>query len=82
MRALDWALAAVDAAGPDVLIVSLGFDTLAGDPHGGLHLTPEAFRPIGRSLVRLGRPILLVQEGGYQLGALRPALLALLEGLT
>jgi len=62
----------VDAAGPDVLIVSLGFDTLAGDPHGGLHLTPEVFRPIGRSLVRLGRPILLVQEGGYQLGALRP----------
>jgi acetoin utilization deacetylase AcuC-like enzyme len=45
-------------------------------------LTPEVFRPIGRSLVRLGRPILLVQEGGYQLGALRPALLALLEGLT
>ena len=82
LRALDWALAAVDAAGPDVLIVSLGFDTLAGDPHGGLHLTPEVFRPIGRSLVRLGRPILLVQEGGYQLGALRPALLALLEGLT
>ena len=82
LRALDWALAAVDAAGPDVLIVSLGFDTLAGDLHGGLHLTPEVFRPIGRSLVRLGRPILLVQEGGYQLGALRPALLALLEGLT
>jgi acetoin utilization deacetylase AcuC-like enzyme len=82
LRALDWALAAVDAAGPDVLIVSLGFDTLAGDPHGGLLLTPEVFRPIGRSLVGLGRPILLVQEGGYQLGALRPALLALLDGLT
>ena len=82
LRALDWALAAVDAAGPDVLIVSLGFDTLAGDPHGGMRLSPDAFRPIGRSLAALGRPILLVQEGGYQLGALRPALLALLEGLT
>jgi acetoin utilization deacetylase AcuC-like enzyme len=81
-RALDWALAAVDAAAPDVLIVSLGFDTLAGDPHGGLRLTPAVFRPIGRSLAELGRPILLVQEGGYQLGTLRPALLALLDGLT
>lgn len=82
MRALDWALAAVDAAGPDVLIVSVGFDTLAGDPHGGLRLTPDVFRHIGRSLEGLGRPTLLVQEGGYQLGALRPALLALLEGFT
>ncbi len=81
LRALDWALAAVEAVAPDMLIVSLGFDTLAGDPHGGMGLTPAAFRPIGRSLAALGRPILLVQEGGYQLGALRPALLALLEGL-
>ena len=82
LRALDWALAAVDAAAPDMLIVSLGFDTLAGDPHGGMRLSPDAFRPIGRSLAALGRPILLVQEGGYLLGALRPALLALLEGLS
>jgi len=82
LRALDWALAAVDAVGPDTLIVSLGFDTLAGDPHGGMGLTPAAFRPIGRSLAALGRPILLVQEGGYQLGALGPALLSLLEGLV
>ena len=81
-RALDWALAAVDAVAPDALIVSLGFDTLAGDPHGGMRLSPDAFRPIGRSLAALGRPILLVQEGGYQPGALRPALLALLEGVT
>ena len=47
-----------------------------------MRLSPDAFRPIGRSLAALGRPILLVQEGGYLLGALRPALLALLEGLT
>lgn len=82
LRALDWALAAVDAVSPDTLVVSLGFDTLAGDPHGGMGLMPADFRPIGRSLAALGRPILLVQEGGYRLGALGPALLALLEGLN
>ena len=81
-RSLDWALAAVDAVAPDALIVSLGFDTLAGDPHGGMRLSPDTFGPIGRSLAGLGRPILLVQEGGYQPGVLRPALLALLEELT
>lgn len=79
-RALDWALGAIDAVAPDVLIVSLGFDTLAGDPHGGMNLTSAAFRMIGRSLAAMGRPTVLVQEGGYRLGALGPALLALLEG--
>jgi acetoin utilization deacetylase AcuC-like enzyme len=82
LRALDWALAAVDAVSPDALIVSLGFDTLAGDPHGGMRLSPADFRAIGRSLAGLRRPVLLVQEGGYLLGSLGPALLALLDGLT
>lgn len=82
LRALSWALEAVDAATPDMLIVSLGFDTLAGDPHGGMRLSPGSFRPIAASLAALRRPVLLVQEGGYLSGSLGPALLALLEGLA
>lgn len=82
LHGLAWALDAVDGAAPDVLVVSLGFDTLAGDPHGGMGLTPESFRPIGRCLSALGRPLLLVQEGGYLVDALPAALRALLEGLT
>jgi len=82
LHALTWALDAVEASAPDALIVSLGFDTLAGDPHGGMRLAPESFRPIGRSLAGLRRPILLVQEGGYCIEALPTALTALLEGLT
>jgi len=81
LRALNWALEAIDVVAPDVLIVSLGFDTIAGDPHGGMRLSAETFRPIGRSLAAQGWPLLLVQEGGYLRGALGPALLALLEGL-
>ena len=82
LRALTWALEAVDSSSPDILIVSLGFDTLSGDPHGGMRLSPEGFRPIGRSLAALRRPVLLVQEGGYLVSALPAAALALLEGLT
>ncbi len=82
LHALAWALDAVEAATPDALVVSLGFDTLAGDPHGGMRLAPESFRSVGRLVAGLRRPILLVQEGGYLVEALPPALTALLEGLT
>lgn len=82
LRALERGLDRIESHAPDVVILSLGFDTIAGDPFGGMELTPESFREIGRELAGLGRPILIVQEGGYLLSALRPALLALLEGLA
>lgn len=81
-RALGQALDAIDVFAPDVILLSVGFDTLTGDPHGGMGLEPVTFRSIGRELARLRRPILIIQEGGYLLPALGPALLALLEGLT
>jgi acetoin utilization deacetylase AcuC-like enzyme len=82
LHALDRALEAIENFAPDVLLVSLGFDTLSGDPHGGLRLEAGSFRPIGRLLAGLRQPVLLVQEGGYLLSGLGPALVALLEGLT
>lgn len=79
---LERALRAIDAFHPDVLIVSLGFDTLAGDPHGGMLLTPDSFLAIGRAVAGLHRPLLLVQEGGYLTSALAPALGSFLEGIS
>src|SRR5256885_14973906 len=67
-------LAAVDAAlvgwRPDFLLVSAGFDSLAGDPLGGFTLAPEdmahwtsAFR------ARVApAPVVGLLEGGYRLG--------------
>lgn len=80
-RALEAGLTAIDDFGPDVLVLSLGFDTLAGDPHGGLRLEVNAFQPIGRMIAGLGRPVVIIQEGGYALPALGPALTAFLAGL-
>src|SRR6266513_2547926 len=69
-------LAAVDAAlvgwRPDLLLVSAGFDSLAGDPLGGFTLEPadvahwtEAFR------ARVApAPVVGVLEGGYRLDLL------------
>ncbi len=82
LAALDVGLTAVDQFGPDVLVVSVGFDTLAGDPQGEMQLRPASFRAIGRALAGLGRPLLLVQEGGYLVPMLGDALRELLDGLT
>lgn len=82
LRALHSAVDAIDQFRPTVLLVSVGFDTLAGDPHGGMRLEPGSFGPVGRMIGELGLPLLIVQEGGYLTPVLGPALIALLEGLV
>ncbi len=57
------ALAAEAAA----LVVSLGYDTVAGDPHGSWSFAPEIFARVGRLLAESGRPVCVIQEGGYSL---------------
>jgi acetoin utilization deacetylase AcuC-like enzyme len=81
LRALERALEGIEVFSPDVVLLSLGFDTLAGDPHGGMRLEPGAFRAIGRQIAGLRRPLVLVQEGGYALPLLGPALKLFLDGL-
>jgi len=81
LQALARGMAAIEEFAPDVIVLSLGFDTIAGDPHGGLCLAPETFADVGRVLAGLRRPLLLIQEGGYLLPALGPALTALLMGI-
>lgn len=58
------------AAGAAALVVSLGYDTVAGDPHGTWRFEPEIFAEIGALLAATGLPVCVVQEGGYSLPAL------------
>lgn len=65
--ALDEAFA---AARPDFVLVSAGFDALAGDPLGGLLLEPEDFHAMTRAvMVRAEHTgnsrLVAVLEGGY-----------------
>jgi acetoin utilization deacetylase AcuC-like enzyme len=57
---------------PASWVVSAGFDAHRSDPLGGLDLSDEAFRTIGRALrgAAAGSPIVAVLEGGYDLKAL------------
>jgi acetoin utilization deacetylase AcuC-like enzyme len=58
------------AASAAALVVSLGYDTIAGDPHGCWDFPTEIFTEIGVLLARSGLPVCVVQEGGYSLPAL------------
>lgn len=75
-RSLDTLAAACGA-----LVVSLGYDTVAGDPHGSWGFSPTIFAQIGRLLAGAGRPVCVVQEGGYALGALAACSYAFAAGL-
>jgi acetoin utilization deacetylase AcuC-like enzyme len=63
------------------LVVSLGYDTVDGDPHGNWHFGPEVFAGIGRLLAATELPVCIVQEGGYSLAALAPCSHAFAAGL-
>lgn len=79
LPALDHALERIHRFVPNLLIVSLGFDTLAGDPVGGFELEVDSFREIGGHLRQLAIPILAVQEGGYKLEEIGPAVSAFMR---
>jgi acetoin utilization deacetylase AcuC-like enzyme len=80
VAALERALATIDAFDPAVLVVSLGVDTYAGDPMGDLGVTTEGFGRCGRAVAALGRPLVVVQEGGYADEALGTNVASWLDG--
>jgi acetoin utilization deacetylase AcuC-like enzyme len=65
----------------EALVVSLGYDTVKGDPHGSWGFSPAIFAQIGRLLAASGRPVCVVQEGGYALHTLAACSYAFAAGL-
>jgi acetoin utilization deacetylase AcuC-like enzyme len=63
------------------LVVSLGYDIVAGDPHGSWGFEPQIFTEIGRLLASSGRPVCVIQEGGYALESLAECSFAFVSGL-
>ena len=80
LHALVQALDAVDDFDPAVVVVSLGLDTFGGDPICDLALTTEGFRRCGAAVAGRGRPLVVLQEGGYAGDALGANAVAWLTG--
>jgi acetoin utilization deacetylase AcuC-like enzyme len=72
---IDW------ARGVRALVVGLGVDAAAGDPESPLAVTAAGFREAGRALGAAGLPIVLVQEGGYDLETIGELVLETLTGV-
>jgi acetoin utilization deacetylase AcuC-like enzyme len=69
------------AAESEALVVSLGYDIVAGDPHGSWEFEPAIFTEIGRLLAACGKPVCVIQEGGYALDSLAECSEAFATGL-
>ena len=61
----EGALPLVQAFDPDVIVLELGMDTLAGDPLAHLHLTNNVPADIVKTMAALGKPLLATGGGGY-----------------
>jgi acetoin utilization deacetylase AcuC-like enzyme len=69
------------AAESEALVVSLGYDIVAGDPHGSWEFEPAIFAEIGQLLAACGKPVCVIQEGGYALDSLAECSEAFATGL-
>ena len=79
LDALDQVCARVAGLDPGFVVISLGVDSGASDPESPLRVSNNGFREIGKRLAALSTPTVLIQEGGYDLSALGPDVMAVLE---
>ena len=61
-----------------MLVVSLGVDTFEKDGVGDFTLSLDDFARLGVKLASTHTPVLIVQEGGYNLQAVGPCIAAVL----
>jgi acetoin utilization deacetylase AcuC-like enzyme len=80
LATLDNALERIADEPGSIVVVSLGFDTYEKDPIGDLALTTAGYHEMGRRVAALGRRLVILQEGGYHLGALGENARAWLRG--
>jgi acetoin utilization deacetylase AcuC-like enzyme len=74
VRLTEW------VADVDALVVSLGVDAAADDPESPLLVNQDGYWEAGRMLGELGKPGVIVQEGGYHLPSLGGLVAAYLDG--
>lgn len=79
-EALLRGLKAIEAFGPDVLLVSLGLDTYIDDPIAAFQLKAADYLRLGERIASLRKPTLFVFEGGYNIEALGHITVNVLEG--
>ncbi len=62
---VEESLTAIRMFEADVIVLALGFDTYYQDPQAKVSVTSEGFERMGKMLAATGKPICVIQEGGY-----------------
>ena len=83
----DTILPAVRSFGPELLLISAGFDAWRSDPLGGMEVSEDGFAAWGKLLGELARElcdgrIVSILEGGYDLEALPTLVVRYAEGVA
>lgn len=73
---------AFTTARPDAVLVSAGFDCLAGDPLGGLLLEPDDLHTMTRALTDRANHVVACLEGGYEPSRTARAALSVVRALA
>jgi acetoin utilization deacetylase AcuC-like enzyme len=79
-KALAEGLARIASFAPDLLVISFGADTFAGDPISHFALQTGDFTVLARDIAALDVPSLIVMEGGYAVTQLGSNVAAFLSG--
>ncbi len=67
--------------GAEAMVVSLGVDAAAVDPESPLEVSGDGYAEAGRLIGSTGLPLVLVQEGGYDLTRLGYLVVGTLRGV-
>ena len=72
---------------PELILVSAGFDTLTGDPLGGMNVTPKGFAGLTRSIMETAKSccegkMVITLEGGYHVEGQRDAVREVLKEMS
>jgi acetoin utilization deacetylase AcuC-like enzyme len=78
----DEVVPAVQAFGPDLVLVSAGFDAHEEDPLAEMEVTEAGFRELARGCGALAPRLAAVLEGGYNLATLPRLVAAAEEGFS
>ncbi|GAB4222824.1 MAG: hypothetical protein Tsb005_15880 [Gammaproteobacteria bacterium] len=78
---LAQALRIIKRFNPDYFVISLGLDILAGDPTGTFQVSRSAMHNIGKMLSEVGKPTLIIQEGGYSISNIREGIKNFFKGM-
>lgn len=71
---------------PELILVSMGFDTYYQDPLGGMKVTEQGYGFMANIISKIaeqvcGGKVIFVLEGGYNLGGIKEGTKAILKGL-